>query len=131
MLQQGGLQGRVGAFIDDLANGRGTPEEAAEAAEQLFAALHVVNFRARADKVFLGLDTLPLVGYMVVKGKLTVDSSRVTAIAQLSHPTNRSQLRSQGVSRDNRVLPLIYPQLRNHRPTTHAVAEGGSSLGMG
>ena len=89
-LQAAGLHHTVGAFIDDLANGGATTDRAIAAATDLFRALDRVNFRAGADKVFLGMTRLPLVGYVLTEGHLTVDSERVAAIAALRPPETRS-----------------------------------------
>ena len=90
MLRDAHLERDVGAFIDDLANGGHDPKQALAAAHTLFSALDAVNFRMGADKVFLGLTALPLVGYVVKAGQLTVDSDRVAAIAALCPQNNHS-----------------------------------------
>ena len=68
MLREAALERDVGAFIDDLANGGNTAEEAVTAAATLFATLDTANFRMGVDKIFLGLEELLLVGYVVHAG---------------------------------------------------------------
>jgi hypothetical protein len=49
----------------------------------MFAMLQSANFKAGATKVFLGLQELPFLGYLLKDGTIQPDSDKVAAIGRL------------------------------------------------
>jgi hypothetical protein len=88
------LQELVGAFIDDLATGGATHEEAAVRAGDMLRMLSAKGLKAGADKIYLGLEQMPFLGYLLEKGGMKPDPEKVAAIKRLLAPQTRTQLRS-------------------------------------
>jgi hypothetical protein len=80
------LQEIVGAFIDDLATGGATHEEAAARAGGMLRMLDSKGLKAGADKVFFGLEQMPFLGYLLEKGHMKPDPEKVAAIKRLLPP---------------------------------------------
>ncbi len=83
----------LGCFIDDLAGGGSSHEEAARTAGKLFHMLEEKHLLAGADKVFLGLTSLTFLGFLLKDGQVFPDPAKISAIHALIPPTTRTQLR--------------------------------------
>ena len=60
----------------------------------MFAMLATRRLLAGADKVFLGLNEIRFLGYLLKDGTASPDPDKVTAIHRLLPPTTRSEVRS-------------------------------------
>ncbi len=89
-----GLQEQLGCFIDDLATGGSSHVECAARAAAMFAMLAGRKLLAGADKVFLGLEEICFLGYLLRGGQAHPDPEKVAAIERLLPPTTRSEVRS-------------------------------------
>lgn len=89
-----GLQEHLGCFIDDLATGGFSHAEAAARAAAMFAMLATRHLLAGADKVFLGLNEIRFLGYLLKGGQALPDPDKVSAIERLLPPTTRTEVRS-------------------------------------
>ena len=89
-----GLQEVLGCFIDDLATGGYSHTQCAERAAAMFAMLAARRLLAGADKVFLGLDEIRFLGYLLKDGVASPDPDKAAAIHRLLEPTTRSEVRS-------------------------------------
>lgn len=93
-IREHGLEEIVACFIDDLATGGGTHEEAVQNAEKLFTMLEDFHLLAGADKVFMGLSEMKFLGYLLVAGQLQPDPDKVAAVERLLPPCTRSEARA-------------------------------------
>ena len=89
-----GLQEHLGCFIDDLATGGHSHSQNAERAAQMFAMLAAHHLLAGADKVFLGLNEIRFLGYLLKAGGASPDPDKIAAIDRLLPPTTRTEVRS-------------------------------------
>ena len=89
-----GLHDTLGCFIDDLATGGANHVENANRASAMFAMLAGRHLLAGADKVFLGLEEIRFLGYLLRAGQALPDPDKVAAIERLLPPTTRSEVRS-------------------------------------
>ena len=60
----------------------------------MFSALQAANFKAGATKVFLGLQELSFLGFLLQEGHIKPDHEKVAAIHRLQPPHTRSELRA-------------------------------------
>lgn len=65
MLRQHNLNRIVGGYIDDLCTGGLSHEESIARLQQLFEALDAMNFKIAADNIFLGLNGIHFLGYIL------------------------------------------------------------------
>jgi hypothetical protein len=65
ILEAAGLAGIIGQFIDDLATGGTDHRHAAANCKKMFTTLQAANFKAGATKVFLGLEELAFLGFLL------------------------------------------------------------------
>lgn len=56
--------------------------------------LQAANFKAGATKVFLGLEELSFLGFLLQDGQIKPDPEKVAAINRLLPPHTRSELRA-------------------------------------
>lgn len=61
---------------------------------KLFRTLDAFHFKVAADKVFLGLTTMPFLGYTLTAGNITPDAERVRAIADLRPPKTKTEVKA-------------------------------------
>jgi hypothetical protein len=88
------LAGIIGQFIDDLATGGKDHRQAAANCKKMFITLQAANFKAGATKVFMGLEELAFLGFLLQGGHIKPDPEKVTAISRLQPPHTRSELRA-------------------------------------
>ena len=88
------LQDVLGCFVDDLATGGHSHKQNAERAAAMFAMLMSRHLLAGADKVFLGLEEIRFLGYLLKEGGASPDPDKVDAIHRLLAPTTRTEVRS-------------------------------------
>ena len=93
-ISEAGLHDVLGCFIDDLATGGNSHAENAARASSMFAMLATRRLLAGADKVFLGLEAICFLGYLLKDGQAHPDPDKVAAITRLLPPTTRSEVRS-------------------------------------
>ena len=67
-IAEDGLQDDLACFIDDLATGGNSHAENAARAAAMFAMLARRRLLAGADKVFLGLEEIRFLGYLLKAG---------------------------------------------------------------
>ena len=102
----------VGCFIDDLAVGGNTHEEAAAHAALLFAMLEERHLLAGADKVFVGLETIAFLGFQLTGGTVSPDPEKTAAISRLLPPRTRTEVRGfLGLTGYYREFVLRYAHL--------------------
>ena len=63
-----GLARQVGCFLDDLATGGGNHAASAVAVGRMLTMLQDYHLLAGADKVSLGLEELPFLGFLLRQG---------------------------------------------------------------
>lgn len=88
------LHDDVGAFIDDLATGGLTHEEAALKGKKMLQMLGKRGLKAGANKIHMGLTKIKFLGFQIENGELKPDPEKVSAIERLLPPQTRTQLRS-------------------------------------
>lgn len=76
----------MGAFIDDLATGGFTHEEAARKGKNMLQMLAKRGLKAGANKIHMGLTKIKFLGFQIEKGELKPDPEKVSAIERLLPP---------------------------------------------
>ena len=121
-LRDAGLNDMVGCFIDDLAIGGRSHQEAADNAGKLFAMLEDSHLLAGADKVFLGLTSICFLGFKLEAGTVTPDPDKTAAISRLLPPRTRTEVRGfLGLTGYYRDFVLKYAHIA--RPLTSLLKE--------
>jgi len=113
---------QAGCFIDDVATGGAAHEEGVQNVRDLFAALEGAHLLAGADKVTLGLEEVPFVGYMLQGGNMMPDPEKTAAIDRLQPPRTRTEVRGfLGLTGYYRDFVHRYSQVA--RPLTELLKE--------
>jgi len=89
-IAEDGLHNDVGAFIDDLATGGLTHQEAAQKTNRMLQMLGKRGLKAGANKIHMGLSKIRFLGFQIENGELKPDPDKVSAIERLLPPETRT-----------------------------------------
>ncbi len=94
ILTDAGLRAKVKAFVDDITAHGATWEQYLEAQREILKALAAANWLVTVEKMYLGYESVELLGHLLEDGKVKPVPGKVEAIDKLVAPNNTKQLKS-------------------------------------
>ncbi len=94
ILTDAGLRAKVKAFVDDITAHGATWEQYLEAQREILKALAAANWLVTVEKMYLGYESVELLGHLLEDGKVKPVPGKVEAIDKLVAPNNMKQLKS-------------------------------------
>ena len=88
ILTDAGLRAQVKAFIDDITAHGATWEEYLQAQKAILLALAKANWLVTVEKMYLGYESVELLGHLLEDGKVKPVPGKVEAVNKLVPPTN-------------------------------------------
>ena len=88
------LRSSVKAFVDDITAHGSTWAEFLTAQEAILRALAEANWLVTVEKMYLGYQSIELLGHLIEEGKIKPVPGKLEAIDKLVSPTNVKQLKS-------------------------------------
>ncbi len=94
ILTDAGLRAKVKAFVDDITAHGATWEQYLEAQREILKALAAANWLVTVEKMYLGYESVELLGHLLEDGKVKPVPGKVEANDKLMAPNNTKQLKS-------------------------------------
>ena len=88
------LRSKVKAFVDDITAHGATWSAYLEAQREILSALTASNWLVTVEKMYLGYQSIELLGHLIEEGKIKPVPNKVEAINKLIPPSNTKQLKS-------------------------------------
>lgn len=88
IITDAGLRAKVKAFVDDITAHGATWEQYLEAQKEILKALAAANWLVTVEKMYLGYESIELLGHLLEDGRVKPVPSKVDAINKLVPPTN-------------------------------------------